>query len=678
MTFRRSVLPAALALLMLLPSAGVRAGSNPDAQAALKRGLAALAKEDPRTARVELMNAIKADPALAAARVAQARALLMLGNGQGAQDELDRARQLGAAPGAIRHLLAHAALLQGRAQDAADLAQAADIDPRQAVFAARIAGQAYQALGQYDAAARAFDRALALAPNDAPLWADIGRFRIATGDMAAAVVASDRAVALAPRNSDTLVLRALLVREQYGLVASFPWFERALSVDRHYVPALIEYAATLSDAGRAGAALSLSRRALALAPGLPRAYMLQAVIAARAGDYDLARALLARTHGALDGQAATRLLRGVLHLQSGNSTLAIDQLAPVLDAQPLNLRVRLLLARAYAQDRQYDEAEKVLFPMVERADAGNYALILAARVQEALGHPDVAERFLTRAAAGTRGRSDVFLGAGTPGETAPDAVAAPASAAPNIRYIRALLQAREIQTALARAKDLVRVNMGAPAAHVVLGDCLMAVGRPDEAALVYQRAANIRFTEDVAFRLIDAWRMARRPDLAQQVLSVYLSQNPSSVSAQRLASAYTLGAGEAVRALPLLQGLQQRLGNNDALLMTNLAWAWMDRDDAEQALPYAAHAYRLNRASAVTSDVLGWALFRAREDKIAARDLLEKALAIAPNEPLVQLHLGQVYSSLGETGAARDLLNRAAQAKDFPRHTEALAALARL
>jgi cellulose synthase operon protein C len=684
MTFRRKALVALLGL-MLLALVGIVArkmlvhgDAAVDAQAALRRGLVALKHDDPRTARVELMNAIKANPRLPAAHIAQARALLMLGRGNAAQDELDQAQHLGAKPAAIRHLLAHAALLQGRPEDAVREAEATDVDPREAVFAARIAARGYQALERYDEAARAFDRALEIAPDDAPLWADIARFHIATGDWGKAVSATDRAVALAPKSADILTLRALLIREQYGLTASLPWFERALALDPNYIPAIIEMAATLQDAGRAKAALAMTRRALSLAPGLPRAYLLQAILAARAEHYDLARSLLQRTHGALDGQAATRLLRGVLHLQSGNATLAIEQLGPLLDAQPLNLRARLLLARAYYLDRQFGEAEKVLFPLVERADANSYALTLAARIHEALGHPQLAQGFLARAAAPTRGVSEVFRGAGDPGAVASLAATAPIAADPNARAIRAFLQAGQVDAALSRARTVAAANPGAPAAQMMLGDVLLARNLSREAALAYQRAANMRFSEDVALRLVHAWQRAGDPAQAQRVLALYVLQNPANVESLRLVTAYYLAANDAARAMPLLESLRARVGDNDAVLMTNLAWAWIDRGDAAKALPFAARAYRLNPASAVTSDVLGWALFRANVRIADARDLLEKAIAMAPGEPLVQMHLGQVYVATGNKAAARPLLMQAANADGFPRSEEAAKALGAL
>ncbi|MEO8724255.1 MAG: tetratricopeptide repeat protein, partial [Sphingobium sp.] len=440
----------------------------------------------------------------------------------------------------------------------------------------------------------------------------------------------------------------------------------------------IEYAATLSDAGQARRALELTRRALALSPGLPRAYVVQAVMAARAGQYDLARRLLVYTHGALDGQAATRLLRGVLHMQAGNATLAIVQLAALLEAQPLNLRVRLLLARAYYQDGQYADAERALFPLAERADADSYALALAARIQEALGQPQFVAAFLTRSNAATRGSSDEFRGAGEPADLAGDALSQQNEAIPNLRYIRALLQAGQGEAALTRASALARANPGAPDAHVALGDCLSMAGRYAEAAQAYEQAGNMRFTEAVALRIVAAWQRAGQAPRAERALALFLAQSPMSIEGNRLAATYWLASGDNDRAIMILERLQARLGNEDMLLMSDLARAWLGKNDGEKALAFAAHAYRLAPGSAVASDVFGWTLFKVGDAPGTALDLLQKAAQLTPREPLVQLHLGLVYAALGQAQAARAALGFAAQARGFPKQAEARAALAKL
>src|SRR5690606_38542653 len=155
------------------------------------------------------------------------------------------------------------------------------------------------------------------------------------GDMLGAIEASEKAVALDPGDIDALVLRGEMVRAQYGLVAALPWFERALERDPAYHAALIEYASTLGDAGRSLDMLAATRRALAARRGSPTACHLQAVLAARAGNYDLARGLLARTGGG--GPPGALLLGGTLDLQSGENEQAIDKLRQLVGMQPMNL-----------------------------------------------------------------------------------------------------------------------------------------------------------------------------------------------------------------------------------------------------------------------------------------------------------------------------------------------------
>ncbi|HEX7876906.1 MAG TPA: tetratricopeptide repeat protein, partial [Sphingobium sp.] len=128
MSRKRLILLAALAAV-LLSLAALWQWHRHEGDAALSRGIAALGKGDARTARVELMNAIRAHPRSVAARIAQARALLDLGDGDGARAEIERARRLGGSMAATRHLMAEALLLQGDADRALQEAMSDDIPP---------------------------------------------------------------------------------------------------------------------------------------------------------------------------------------------------------------------------------------------------------------------------------------------------------------------------------------------------------------------------------------------------------------------------------------------------------------------------------------------------------------------------------------------------------------------
>ncbi|OAN53615.1 tetratricopeptide repeat protein [Sphingobium sp. TCM1] len=649
-----------------------------DGSAALARGLAALDRGDARTARIELMNAIKGNGRVAQAHAAQARALAELGDGAGALAEAERARALGWPAAQGRVVMAQALLLQGDPAAALREVRAPDVPAASAAAAARMVARASLALGDVGGARAALQRALTRAPGDPGNWIDLGRFYLAIGDQGGAIQAADRAVALAPTDAKALTLRGELTRAQYGLTAALPWFDRALANDPDSVPALESYAATLADAGQAGRALSLTRRILALDPSNPRAWMIQAVMAARAGKGDLARTLLERAGGRLDEEPATRLLRGVLHLDGGNAVLAIEALGPLVGAQPDNRTARTLLGRAHYLNGDFAAAAATLAPIVAQRDADPYVLTLAARVQEAMGQRAMAADMLARADWPMRATADAFA---SPRDAALAGGPPPANAATasdNIPYIRALLSTGRAAEAVDRARLLSRANPGAPAAWLVLGDTLAAAGGPQEAARAYEAAANIRFDRDAALRLAAAWGRAGNTARAAQVVQLFLAQNPNDGEALRLAAGIAAQAGDWRGALRMLRILRAQIGDNDAVLMADLARAALESGDRAAARAYAAHGYRLMPGNPMTADMLGWVLLRTGDKGPAAIDLLEKAVTLAPGVPALQLHLGQAYAAAGRKSEAKLALNRAAVVSGFAGRQEVLAALAAL
>ncbi|MET1111836.1 MAG: hypothetical protein ABWX67_09965, partial [Allosphingosinicella sp.] len=123
---------AALTALLLLGAAACSNAGPESAGEAYRRGLEALAQGQPRTARIELLNAIKAEPDNKSFRLAQARTYLLLGDGGAAEAELKRANALGIPEAETGHLMAHALLLQGQAGRAA--AEARKAGPAHAAY----------------------------------------------------------------------------------------------------------------------------------------------------------------------------------------------------------------------------------------------------------------------------------------------------------------------------------------------------------------------------------------------------------------------------------------------------------------------------------------------------------------------------------------------------------------
>ena len=609
-----------------------------------ERGLAAFNAGDIRTARVEFLNALQANPNDRAARIMQARVDLALGDGLAAESEVLRARQAGAPAPATAHLLAHAKLLQG--DDRAALAEAAAASPQNEAYADRIRGRAYLALGDDGNARAAFDRALVLAPNDGAVWTDVARFRRANGDVAGALEAADRAVAAAPRSVDALVLRGVLTRSQYGLAAALAWFDRALAIDGGNVEARVERAVTYGDMGRMSDMLADAREAHRLTGGNATAYYLEAVLAARARNYDRARRLMGRTRGAYDETPAGKLLLAAIDFQTGNEEQAARRLVGLVADQPRNRRARRLLAAAQWRMGDAGAAAATLRPIADLPDADAYSLTLMGRALARLGDGASASLYLARAARPQPGALTALdpLSEGDFAAARAAAEARPADGPAQIRLISALLARGQQGDALARARRLQAENPGVPEVHILVGDALGIGGDFAGAASQYRRAANLAFTEAVALRLIEALQRSNQADAADNVLNLFVQQNPRSVPGLILLGGRAMQRQDWPFAIAIYEGLRARIGNNDATILNNLAWAYSESGDLERAVPLARRAWSLDRDNPATADTLGWLLFKSGR-RAEGLLLLQQAAHGAPSDSDIRRRLAQARAA---------------------------------
>jgi tetratricopeptide (TPR) repeat protein len=629
-----------LAAALLLGAAACSNAPGRSGGDSYQRGLAALAQSQPRTARIEFMNAIKSDPHNGRIRIAQAKTLLLLGDGVAAEAEITRARQTGVPIAETHHLMAHALLLQKEAQPALD--EASKAPPAYAAYAARMRGRAQLVLGNDAAAAAEFDKAVAAGGSDAEVWIDVARFRRGSGALAQAVEAADKAVALNPRSVEALTLRGEVTRNQYGLAAALPWFDKALEIDPNDVNALTERAITEGDLGRMQAMLADSRRILELAPDNAMAFYLQAMLAARGGNFNLARDLYQRTGGALDDEPAGMLLASSIELQTGNAGQAIQRLAKLVGMQPDNRKARRLLASAQWRKGDYAGTVETLRPVVNSPDADAYVLTLLGKALQKQGDTRNAAVYLARAARPQVRNAALLAEPVDDSQLAAmrgSADARPGEASLQIALIRALLARGLGDEALQRARRLQSANPGAPDAHVMVGDALGIKGDYAAAVQEYRKAANIAFSEPVAMRLIEALRNSGNSAGAARVLELFIQQNPQNVSAQVLAANSFLQSGRWDGAIAIYERLRLRIGDRDGTLLNNLAWAYSERGQYDKAIPLARKAWSLDKANPSTADTLGWILYKSGKDKAQGLALMEQATRGAPTDAEIRQHL---------------------------------------
>lgn len=662
-----TVFALAIGLWMRPGSISLEAGHR-----ATVESIALLKADNATAAREKALEGVRGDPNNPISHITLAMTMLALDDGLAAQAEIQRAVDNGYDVGRVAHLRAHAFLLQGEYDKAIEEADRSSQDFRHEGL--RIRAKALTAQGKLADAMASLDEARRLMPNDAIIWADIGRFRFVAGDMIGASEASEQAVKLAPGNIAALILRGEIVRSQFGLTASLPWFERALERDPRHHSALIEYAATLGDVGRTVDALAVTRRALAAQPRSPQAYYLQAVIAARAGEYELAQSILSRVTGTTANLPGALLLAGTLDLNSGRYEQAQVKLGELVARQPMNITARKLLAVALLRTDSARNAIDLLRPVVARSDADSYALTLVARGYERIGIRDVAAQYLDRAAHPVVGNPDSFSADEPLPILASTAGQRPGDPATTLPLIRGLLENNNRSGALALAQRTVSRNAGAPAAHLLVGDVLMLMGRHGEAAHAYQQAASLRFDEPTMLRLVEAHERSGRKAEAANALALFLAQNPINIPALRLSAYWQLAAGDYESAIETLETLRARIGDGDAAINAGLAAAYTGVGEYAAAVELGEAAYVLTPANPAVVDAFGWALHKAGDNR-SAIDLLRKGVALAPGHAGIRWHLAQIYAAENRGTEAREQAQAALSDPSFADRAAAQALL---
>ncbi len=656
----------ALLFLLIGFASPAQSADRKEAEAALVDGVNAFRQGDMVTAKDALLQSSKADPKWALPHAVRSSIILDGGDGFGGEAEARRALELGMKADQLNQLIAHGFLLQGDARRALDQAASKGVAPKFLGYAARIRAKALAALGDFEGAGREFDQSALLNPRSAALWTDIGTFRLSVGNLSGAMEAGGRSVQLNAHRPETLILMGGLVRGQFGLTAAIPWYQRALALDPQNLSLMRELAATLGDAGQTVEMLSVTRKMLELDPGNAQAFYLQAVLAARAKKYELARSLLYRVGDKLAGIPGVKLLKASLSLQTGSAEEAIALLQEIVREQPGNLKAQRLLGAALWKAGDNQATITALKRIANRSDADSYTLSVIGRAYEAEGDRNAAAAYLNRAAQPIRGDAMPFEMAGDLVRLAKARVGPSNNADTAIPYINKLVLEGRTQEALAVATHLRDLNPGAPAAHVLVGDALMAQGREKEAAIAYQNAAKIKFDEPTALRLIDSLDRAGDPASALRVLDLFLGQNPRSVPGLLLAADHFMVGGQWDNALNVLAGLRERLGNRDATVLNSLGWCWFNKNNPAKAAEFSGAAYAMVPSNPAFADSYGWILYKTGLNKEGGTALLEKAVVSAPNHPGLRYHLGQALAGMGRKEDAKVHLRLAANQSEFP------------
>lgn len=558
----------------------------------------------------------------------EARTALARGDGFAAEAILRKALENGATRESVAALMGEAELAQGNLAEARGWLG-------EGMFAEQSRAHGYHMLGRLEmlsgnlaAAGSALDRAYELGGESAALWIDVGRLRYRGGEQLAAIAAADKALELGASDLGALIFRGQLVRDAYGPAAALPWFEAALRIDPDNVDALAEYASTLGDLGRAAEMLAAVDRLSRAAPEDTRGHYLRAVLAARAGEPTLARALLERSGELQREVPAAMLLAGLIDLESGNYASAAQGLEKLTKRQPQNERARLLFARALLLGRGERELVARFGDAAKARSASPYLQTLVGRAYEALGDRTSAAWYLDRASQPRR--VEVY-----PVEPGIDTLApletSEGGNGDHAARLRLLLARGEAPAAIQQAEALLDRFPGSADAASLAGDAQFAAGNPGKALEYYRRAGAVRLNWPLARREIMALLALGRELEAEAVARGFANGNPGNREAIALVAGNLAGRQDWNGAARLLDHAIMQGAKSDPLVLgmrAKVAAALGAEDGRRQYAETSARLQPLNPAGSY----LMVALEREEGSDARAADLLlAKARALASN-----------------------------------------------
>lgn len=378
------------------------------------------------------------------------------------------------------------------------------------------------------------------------------------------------------------------------------------------------------------------------------------------------------------------------HRAAGEPALSRDVLAEAVKLSPGNAELRTLLITDMAEAKDYASAQAEADSAIRVLPKAASLYELKATLALAQGDPALAQKTLEQLRTQLPGLAAPYLLLGqlhasqkrydaALREYDAGAAAEPGNPTPYIASVTLLSGLQRHGEALARIQARARAEPQRRGQHLELQGEVLMLRRDFAGAEQAYRQAVAAAPTLVGAHLGIARALQARGNSEAAITA--LADGARQLPAERtlpLARAESLTRlkryEEAIAAYEqVLQGFP-----NDETAINNLAYLLADikgdRASTERAQKLAARFSESRSAGKL--DSLGWIHYRLGEyDK--ALPLLERAVALSPGSPLLQLHLGKTLVKTGERARGQALIRQAMEKQpDLPRLDEAKALLA--
>jgi putative PEP-CTERM system TPR-repeat lipoprotein len=612
---------------------------------------------------------------------------LQLGSIQQAQQHLKK--YLEAVPGNLyaRKLLAQALLKGAQPADAvAALAPALKTESRDPQLLA-LAGQSYLQAKDFNKASAYFEQASLLAPDVAMLHTSLGLSKLGQGDSATAVSELERGATLDAKTPDAGIA---LIRAELGLkhldkalAAALALekqqpdnlllhnlkggiymakgdsanarlsFERAVALQPSYFPAVANLARLDVRDKQPDAAKKRFEALLAKDKKNGAAMSALAELAASQGKVDEASRWLERANSENPEAVAPAMQLAALYLRTHQQQKALTLVRKVQTANPTNPDLLDLLGQTQLANQDQAGALETYSKLVNVLPKSAPAQFRLASAHMLLKNETAAVEDLKKAVAL---QADYL-----PAQLALAEVA--------MRHGRA-------DEAVAIGRQIQKQHGKEQAGYILEADVMQAQHKPAQALPLYEKALTFGKLPKLMIGIHRVMVQAGKQKEADLRIAQWLKDNPADVATTLYVAEGFLAKKQYQAAVaPLLAVL--KLAPDHPVALNNLAWTYQQLKDPK-ALETAEAAYRVAGDNPAVMDTLG-AILTERGDTARSIPLLQKAVALAPGNLDLHLHLAAALAKSGDKVNARKELDQVvAKGNNYPNLDAAREMLKRL
>ena len=593
----------------------------------------------------------------------------LLGNGDIALHELERAETLGIPREDLFIEIGKAYLLNGRAEDTLNeiLIEQAPIEYHGEINLLR--GHANYALGNMEEAFINYYQADKLLAEDRlELSLPLARLYSLMGDYEKAEANVEQALKIDAKNVDAFILKGNLVHRKEGAESSFQYFEKA----NFYRPDDLEIETKLAGAlyslGRTAETMIVLRKMLAKQANHPFANFMIAVLFADGNNIITASRYLKRAGDAYNDFVPGLLLKGKLGYATGSYDEAETSLSRLISIEPDHIEARRILGAVLIKKQKPQQAVRVLKYLADNNRLQNNDVLLLGNAYMLAGDNDKGTEYLYRAVDESiglisedmkRNVGDYDRGKNFGIRVNIDSIINQNTSSDHrliLQTYRALSK-KQYDVAFTNAAKVLDQNRRSPIGYNLLGLTYIGQNKTEEARSNFRRASQL----DPAFHQARI-NLAKlefndgNQNAAINNLNAVLAMDQGYVPAYILLFEMAMANGDMIRAerylitatsaQPGLLSIREKLINfyfseNNLTKASNLAMRMVERFP-DHALPYKV----LGKVNLLSGDMM------------AACDNLQQSLLLNDSDDDVYLMLAAAFEGNNERIKSRPLLKR--------------------